>query len=91
MTEVCDTTDNNIEAEAVFTGNHGRPTYNIPYEQLNFLVERRFTIAQMANLLGESESTVQRRLRRFGLSIRGTYSTLTDPELDSMVQEILTA
>ena len=91
LTEVCDTTANNIEVEAVFTGDRGRPTYNIPYEQVNFLVERRFTTAQMANLLGVSESTVQRRLRRFDLSVRGTYSTLTDQELDSMVQEILTA
>ena len=91
LTEVCDTTANNIEVEAVFTGDRGRPTYNIPYEQVNFLVERRFTIAQIANLLGVSESTVQRRLRRFDLSVRGTYSTLTDQELDSMVQEILTA
>ena len=41
--------------------------------------------------VGVNESTVQRRLRRFDLSVKGTYSTLTDQELDSLVQEILTA
>lgn len=90
LTEVCDAADiNDVEAEAIFTGNRGRPSYNIPYEQLNFLVERRFSKKQMAAILGVSERTIQRRLQHFGLSVRGTYSNLTDQELDLTVQEIL--
>ena len=89
LTEVCDCADNDVEAEAIFTGNRGRPSYNIPYEQVTFLVERRFSTKQMASILGVSERTVQRRLQHFGMSIRGTYATLTDQELDSTIQEIL--
>jgi hypothetical protein len=36
LTEVCDCADNDVEAEAIFTGNRGRPSYNIPYEQVTF-------------------------------------------------------
>jgi AraC-like DNA-binding protein len=89
LTNVQDTAENNYEAEAIFTGNRGRPSYNIPYEQVTFLAERRFTIKQMAAILGVSERTVQRRLRHFGLSIRGTYTNLSDQDLDTAVQEIL--
>ncbi len=32
---------------------------------------------------------LQRRLRHFGLSIRGTYTNLSDQDLDTAVQEIL--
>ncbi|CAB4038548.1 Hypothetical predicted protein [Paramuricea clavata] len=36
-------TANNDTTERIFSGSPGRPKFNISYEQLNFLVERRFT------------------------------------------------
>lgn len=91
LTSACGTTDTNVQTEAIFTGNPGRPRFNIPEEQLSFLVDRRFTASQMAALLGVSKRTVERRLRDIGLSIRGTYTNLTEEELDSTVEQILTS
>ena len=34
------------------SGTSGKPKFNIPYNQLNFLVERGFTFVKMAELLG---------------------------------------
>ena len=62
LTEVCDPEYNNVAAETIFTGTRGRPSYNVPREQLDFLVERQFSVRQMASILGVSESTAQRRL-----------------------------
>ena len=45
----------------------------------------------MTSLLGVCVRTIERRLQHFGLSIRETYSNLTEEELDSTMQEILTA
>lgn len=89
LTSICSSEDLNVGPEVIFTGNRGRPKFNIPYEQLSFLVERRFTIKQIAAALGVSERTVERRLQHFGMSIRGTYTNLTLEELDSTVGEIL--
>ena len=39
----------------VFTGIQGRPKFNIPKEQLQFLVEQRFSIPAIADILGVSQ------------------------------------
>jgi len=73
----------------IFSGTPGRPKFNIPYEQLNFLVERGFTIVKMAELLGVSVRTIERRFQHFGLSVRATYTEITDAPLDETVREIM--
>ena len=70
------------------TGYTGRPRFEIPCEQLVFLVESRFTGPQIADILGVSLSTVRRRMVDFGSSIRAEYSLLTDAELDDIVESI---
>ena len=60
-----------------------------PYEQLNFLLERRFTVVQISALLGVSSRTVERRLQEFGLSVRATYADISEEHLDSTVNQIL--
>ena len=75
--------------EGIFTGSPGRPKFNIPYEQLNFLLERRFTVGQISALLGVSSRTVERRLQEFGLSVRATYADISEEHLDSTVNQIL--
>ena len=49
-------------AERLFTGQRGRPKYILPQEQLEFLVERRFSVPQISKLSGVSPRTVERRL-----------------------------
>ena len=52
-------------AERIFTGQRGRPKYTLPREQLEFLVEQRFSVAQISKLLGVSPRTVERRLSEY--------------------------
>lgn len=66
----------------------GRPTFIISYQQLSFLVENRFTVPQIADMLGVSVRTVHRRLAEYSQSIRSQYSDITDGELDSIVQQV---
>ena len=58
-------------------------------EQLQFLIDRRFSVREIASLLGVGVRTVERRMHEFGLSVRSSYSTITDAELDLAVESIL--
>ena len=75
--------------DMVFTGERGRPSYNIPREKLLFFIENRFTIADIASMCGVSERTIKRRLQEFDLSILSSYSTLTDEQLQEIIKGIL--
>ena len=63
----------------------GRPKFNISYEQLSFLIENRFTVPQIADMVGISVRTVYRRLVEYSLS---QYSDTSDNELDSIVKQV---
>ena len=63
-------------AERQFTVRRGRPRYEVTKEQLEFFVERRFSVSEMASLLNVSPRTVERRLNEFGLSLRNNYSDI---------------
>ena len=52
------------------------------------LLEHRFTVPHIANMLRVSVSTVRRRMAEFDFSVAATYATLTDDELDSLVSNI---
>ena len=65
-------------------------TFSISREQLEFLVQLRFKVPQMSQLLHVSSATVKRRLRQYGLCIRQMYTQLPDARLDGLVSEITT-
>ena len=69
-------------------GSVGRPRYVVEQESLEMLLENRFTVPQIANILGVSISTVRRRMSEFSLYVRDLYSDITDNELDVMVSGI---
>ncbi|CAB3994770.1 PREDICTED: uncharacterized protein LOC107346750 [Paramuricea clavata] len=73
----------------VSTGGRGRPKLNIPQDQLQFLVERGFTIPEISRMLSTSVRTIERRLHDFGLSATENYSHIDDESLDRIIQEIL--
>ena len=77
-------------AKRVFSGTYGRPKFNIPQEQLRFLIEQGFTVLAIANILGVSSRSVERRLSENGLSCRSFYSTISDHDLDAIITSILT-
>ena len=77
------------QAGRIFTGERGRPRFQIPYTQLQFLIEKGFTVREIAQLFGTSTSTVERRMSEFGLSIRVFHAQLSDLDLDATVSEVM--
>ncbi len=73
------------QACVVLTGAVGRPSFHISPAQLEFLINNRFSVPQIAQIIGVSISTIRRRMLTFNLSVRSTYSAVTDEELDTIV------
>lgn len=71
------------------TAGPSRPRFDIPSEQLEYLVDHGFTVPQMAPMLGVSTRTVERRLSSYNINIRRQYTILTDSELEGVIWEIL--
>ena len=71
------------------TGFKGRPQFDIPHEQLQYLVDNGFKATDIANMLCISEKTVYRRLSENGMSVRDTYANLTEQELDAIIEDVL--
>ena len=69
-------------------GAVGRPRYGISQEQLEYLIDLRFTCPDIARLLGVSLRTIRRRMEEFGIAIRDRYSCISDSELDEEVEGI---
>ena len=66
----------------------GRPSFYIPRHQLAHLLESRFTVPQIANIIKVSVWTVRRRMTEYGFSVHALYSELTDQELEWVVRDI---
>ena len=77
------------QAGKIFTGERGRPRFEIPCSQLQFLIEKGFRVGEIAQLFGTSTSTIERRMSEFGLSIKATYAQLSDVDLDATVSKIM--
>ena len=64
----------------------GRPRFSVTEEQLKYFLDMSFSVQAISRCLGVSRSTIQRRLREFGLSVSETYSILSDDELDAEIR-----
>ena len=69
------------QALLVVDGTVGRPSFQISPIQLEFLINNSFSVPQIAQLLGVSVSTIRRRMLSFNMSIRTTYSFISDTDL----------
>ena len=76
------------QALLVLDGIVGRPSFQISPIQLEFLINNRFSVPQIAQLLGDFVSSIRRRMLSFNMSIRATYSFISDTDLDRIVSEI---
>ena len=74
------------------TPKRGRPLvpFLTPHNQLAFLLEKRFTLPQIAGILGVSVRTIKRRMSKYGLSVHSLYTQLSDQELDKIILDIQT-
>ena len=73
----------------IFTGMHGRPTFDIQREHLGFLVEQGFTSRAIANILGVSLRTIERRQHEYGIRLRSVYNQISNEDLDGIIGNIL--
>lgn len=74
----------------ILTGMQWRPKFWTPKEQLQFLIEQQCNIPTIANVLCVSCQTVERWLQEFILSCREVYSTMSDGQLDTVINIFLT-
>lgn len=72
-------------------GNNGRPRIVISKDSVSQLITLGLPVACITRLLGVSKFTIHRRMVEWGLSVKATYSNITDAELDSLVATIHTS
>lgn len=90
LNELCDSSmgaTQVLQASLLLDGSVGRPRFVIPSHQMEFLVQSGFSVPQIATLFCVSISTIRRRMAKLKLTIRGTYSDISDAELDAFVSE----
>lgn len=66
----------------------GRPRFEIPREQLQYLVDYEITVPEMTRALGVSESTIKRRMREYNIAISDRRTAISDDDLDNIVRSI---
>ena len=75
---------------SVYTGNVGRPSYDIPKEWLRCCLEYGFTQKDIACISQVTEKTVSRRINQFELrNDCPRYTDITDDELNATVRGVL--
>ena len=62
----------------------GRPTIDIPKDQLAMLLEHHFTMADIARMMSVSARTIRRRVLQYGLETSTSFSALSDTQLDEI-------
>lgn len=81
--------DYNTTRAVIATGSKGRPKLDISRNQLEYYLEKGFKGVDIAKMLRVSDKTVYRRLHEFGISVRASYSSMSEAELDAVIQDIL--
>lgn len=80
---------NSYRTEQVTYGGRGRPKFDVSREQLEFLLERGFSVPDVARMLGLSVRTTERRLQEFNISSRQFFTDIDDQTLDRAIRDIL--
>ncbi|KAF3833271.1 hypothetical protein F7725_026936, partial [Dissostichus mawsoni] len=74
-----------VEQETEVGPGSGQPKIVIEREKLTHLLNTHLPVSCIAKCLCVSRRTIYRTMQEFGLSIRGSYSTMTDQELDNII------
>uniref|UniRef100_A0AAZ1X781 Integrase core domain-containing protein n=1 Tax=Oreochromis aureus TaxID=47969 RepID=A0AAZ1X781_OREAU len=77
-----------IELETEVGLGPGHPKIVLEREKLKNLLDTQLPVSCIAKCLGVSRRTMFRRMQEFDLSVRGTYSTMNDQELDNIISAI---
>lgn len=65
-----------------WNGNVGQPRLSISRDVIESLLSTNLPLTTLANVHGISRSTLCRRMREYGLSVRSSYSDIPDCVLD---------
>ena len=57
-------------------------------EQLEYMIDYDISLSKIAHALGVSKSTIKRRVREYGISVRLQEGILSDNELEALVRDI---
>ena len=68
------------------SGEPGKPAFDISAELLEDLLGLGFTYTRIAQMLGVSRWTISRRIKDYGLEDFGSFSKLSDDELEDVVR-----
>ncbi len=79
-----------VEQETEVGTGSGHPKIVIEKEKLKSLLDTRLPVSCIAKCLGVSRRTIYNRMQEFGLSVRGSYSSVNDQELDNIISVIKT-
>lgn len=71
------------------TGGAGRPSFQIPQEMLENLKGLGFSWQKIADILGVSRWTINRRVREFGLQSMGKFDPISDGDLDQIISSYM--
>ena len=75
--------------QKIYSQYRGRRSFDIHKERIELFLEYNFSLPQISEILGVSLSTVNRRLKDYGLSVTQTYSTISATELDKITQQLV--
>ena len=67
--------------QKIYSQYRGRRSFDIHKERIELFLEYNFSLPQISEILGVSLSTVNRRLKDYGLSVTQIYSTISATEL----------
>ena len=73
-----------FQAPFIYTGNVGRPRFNVTQHQLQYLRSMSFSWVQISQMLSVSLMTLYRRRQEFGM-VGQPNRTITDSELCSII------
>ncbi|CAB4005942.1 Hypothetical predicted protein [Paramuricea clavata] len=72
----------------IFSGERGRPKYNISREQLELYLHYGFSLGKISEMLFVSTKTARRRIEEFNIKSMA-FSDLSNEDLDTVVSEIM--
>ncbi|XP_023818414.1 uncharacterized protein LOC105358785 [Oryzias latipes] len=76
-----------VEVEFL-NNNVGHPKIMVNEEKLREYLETDLSIPSISNLMGVSKRTINRALKRHGLTVKSTYSNISDDQLDQFIFSI---
>lgn len=79
---------NSYRTEQISSGGRGRPKFDVSRDQLEFLLERGFSVPDVAHMLGLSVRTTERRLQEFNISSRQFFTIIDDQTLDRTIEDV---